>query len=64
MLTGATSGLHLHNAGIPTYGHSGLAIELDDNRMHGKDERMTLKSFVERHEYLYRLVKALSSGAR
>jgi hypothetical protein len=29
----------LRNAGIPTYGHSGLASDVDDVRAHGKDER-------------------------
>ncbi|MBI5071058.1 MAG: M20/M25/M40 family metallo-hydrolase [Deltaproteobacteria bacterium] len=62
MLAAATDGSHLRNAGIPTYGHSGLAGEIDDIRAHGKDERILAKSFDEGHEYLYRLVKALSSG--
>jgi acetylornithine deacetylase/succinyl-diaminopimelate desuccinylase-like protein len=60
MSTGGTDGTHLRNAGIPTYGHSGLAIE--DFRAHGKDERVPVKSFFEGTEYLYRLVRALSGG--
>jgi acetylornithine deacetylase/succinyl-diaminopimelate desuccinylase-like protein len=35
MSTGATDGLYLRNAGIPTYGVSGLFEEMDDNRAHG-----------------------------
>jgi acetylornithine deacetylase/succinyl-diaminopimelate desuccinylase-like protein len=62
MLTGATDGRQLRNAGIPTYGHSGLAIDPDDIRAHGKDERVAVKSFREGSEYLYRLVKRLSGG--
>jgi acetylornithine deacetylase/succinyl-diaminopimelate desuccinylase-like protein len=58
MSTGGTDGTHLRNAGIPTYGHSGLAIE--EFRAHGKDERVPVKSFFEGNEYLYRLVKVLS----
>jgi acetylornithine deacetylase/succinyl-diaminopimelate desuccinylase-like protein len=61
MSTGATDGLFLRNAGIPTYGVSGLFEEVDDNRAHGKDERMGVKQFYEGREFLYRLVKALSS---
>jgi acetylornithine deacetylase/succinyl-diaminopimelate desuccinylase-like protein len=61
MSTGATDGLYLRNAGIPTYGVSGLFEEIDDNRAHGKDERMGVKQFYEGREFLYRLVKALSS---
>jgi acetylornithine deacetylase/succinyl-diaminopimelate desuccinylase-like protein len=60
MSTGGTDGTHLRNAGIPTYGNSGLGIE--DFRAHGKDERVPVKSFFEGTEYLYRLVKSLSGG--
>ncbi|VIO70714.1 putative succinyl-diaminopimelate desuccinylase [Bradyrhizobium ivorense] len=62
MSTGATDGSYLRNAGIPTYGHSGLASDVDDNRIHGKDERVLVKSFYEGQEYLYRLVKMLAGG--
>jgi acetylornithine deacetylase/succinyl-diaminopimelate desuccinylase-like protein len=60
MSTGATDSTHLRNAGIPAYGHSGLADDVDDFRAHGKDERVPVKSFFEGLEYLYRLVKELS----
>ncbi|WP_338697463.1 M20/M25/M40 family metallo-hydrolase [Bradyrhizobium sp. 26S5] len=62
MSTGATDGSYLRNAGIPTYGHSGLGADVDDNRNHGKDERVLVKSFYEGEEYLYRLVKMLAGG--
>ncbi|MBR0694179.1 M20/M25/M40 family metallo-hydrolase [Bradyrhizobium lablabi] len=62
MSTGATDGSYLRNAGIPTYGHSGLASDVDDNRSHGKDERVLVRSFYEGEEYLYRLVKMLAGG--
>src|SRR6185369_9139026 len=61
MSAGATDGSFLRNAGIPTYGHSGLAGDINENRAHGQDERIPVKSFFEGSEYLYRLVKALSS---
>jgi acetylornithine deacetylase/succinyl-diaminopimelate desuccinylase-like protein len=60
MSAGATDGSYLREAGIPTYGHSGLASDVDDVRAHGKDERVAVKSFFEGSEYLYRLVKRLS----
>ena len=63
MSAGATDGSYLRNAGIPTYGHSGLAGDINDFRAHGKDERVAVKSFYEGQEYLYRLVKMLSGGA-
>ena len=62
MSAGATDGSYLRNAGIPTYGHSGLASDVDDVRAHGKDERVLVKSFFDGQEYLYRLVKTLSGG--
>jgi acetylornithine deacetylase/succinyl-diaminopimelate desuccinylase-like protein len=61
MSTGATDGLYLRNAGIPTYGVSGFFEDVDDTRAHGRDERMGVKQFYEGREFLYRLVKALSS---
>ena len=64
MLAAATDGSFLRNSGIPTYGHSGRGGEISENRAHGKDERILIKSFFEGSEYLYRLVKALSSGGR
>jgi acetylornithine deacetylase/succinyl-diaminopimelate desuccinylase-like protein len=62
MSTGATDSHFLRNAGIAAYGHSGLASEPGDNRAHGKDERLAVKSFFDGLEYQYRLVKALSAG--
>ncbi|HEU4627098.1 MAG TPA: M20/M25/M40 family metallo-hydrolase [Steroidobacteraceae bacterium] len=62
MSAGATDGRFLRNAGIPTYGHSGLASELFDNRAHGKDERVAVKSFFDGLEYQHQLVKVLAGG--
>jgi acetylornithine deacetylase/succinyl-diaminopimelate desuccinylase-like protein len=61
MSTGATDGLYLRNAGIPTYGVSGFFENVDDTRAHGRDERLGVKQFYEGREFLYRLVKAVSS---
>jgi len=62
MSAGATDGRFLRNAGIPTYGHSGLANDIFDVRAHGKDERVSVDAFFKGQEYLYRLVKALAGG--
>ena len=35
---------------------------IDDVRAHGRDERILIRSFFEGQEFLYRLVKRLSSG--
>ena len=61
MGTGATDGLYLRNAGIPTYGVEGIFYDIDDNREHGKDERVGVKQYFEGLEFQYRLIKALSS---
>jgi acetylornithine deacetylase/succinyl-diaminopimelate desuccinylase-like protein len=60
MSTGATDGLYLRNAGIPTYGVSGLFEDVDDVRAHGRDERIGVKEFHEGREFLYKLVKKLA----
>ena len=62
MGTGATDGLYLRNAGIPTYGIEGIFYETDDNRSHGRDERVGVKQFFEGLEFQYRLIKALAAG--
>jgi len=62
MSAGATDGRFLRNVGIPTYGHSGNASDIFDNRAHGKDERVLVKSFYDGQEYLYQLVKTLAGG--
>jgi len=64
MSTGATDSRFLRAIGIPTYGHSGLAGDIDDNRAHGRDERVLVKAFDDGVEYLYRLVKTLAGDER
>jgi acetylornithine deacetylase/succinyl-diaminopimelate desuccinylase-like protein len=61
MSTGASDSLYLRVAGIPVYGVDGIFTDIDDVRAHGRDERMPVTSFYEGQEFLYRLVKALSS---
>jgi acetylornithine deacetylase/succinyl-diaminopimelate desuccinylase-like protein len=62
MGTGATDSLYLRQAGIRAYGVSGLFGEIDDNRAHGRDERMGVKQLYEGREFLYRLVKRLTAA--
>jgi acetylornithine deacetylase/succinyl-diaminopimelate desuccinylase-like protein len=61
MAASATDSAFLRNAGILSYGHSGLMVDIFENRAHGKDERIGVKSFYDGLEYLYRLVIAVSS---
>jgi acetylornithine deacetylase/succinyl-diaminopimelate desuccinylase-like protein len=62
MSTGATDSRFMRNGGIPMYGVSGLFLDQDDNRSHGLNERMPVKSLYDGHEFLYRLVKELAGG--
>lgn len=61
MSTGATDGRITRTAGIPTYGIACLFFEMDDNRSHGKDERIGIPQFYEGVEFNYRLIKELSA---
>ena len=64
MGVGATDGLYFRQAGIPIYGVSGLFGDIDDQRAHGKDERMGIKEFYDGQEFLWFLVNALSGAKR
>ena len=61
METGATDGLYLRNAGMPVYGVSGVALDADDIRAHGRDERIRVSAFYTGLEFTYQLVKSLGS---
>lgn len=52
---------HFRVAGTPVYGISGMFYDIDDVRAHGKDERISVQSFYEGLEFMYRLMKELSN---
>jgi acetylornithine deacetylase/succinyl-diaminopimelate desuccinylase-like protein len=58
MSTGATDGLRLRNAGIPTYGVAGQFY--GDSNAHGMNERIPQQAFYDSLEFMTRLVKNLS----
>jgi len=62
MGTGATDSLFFRQVGIPVYGVSGIFDDIDDNRTHGRDERIAVKSLFDGQEFLYRLTKAFASA--
>ena len=62
METGATDGAFLRAAGIPTYGISGVFLDIDDIRAHGRDERIIVQSFYDGVEYIYQLVREFAGG--
>jgi acetylornithine deacetylase/succinyl-diaminopimelate desuccinylase-like protein len=50
---------------VSAFGVSGLFSDPAlDARAHGRDERMSIKSYYEGQEFLYRLTKALTSASR
>ena len=63
MSTGASDGVYTNGAGMPTYGISGVALETNDVRAHGKDERIPIDSYYKGVDFYYQLVRALSGGA-
>jgi len=60
MATGASDGVYTNAAGMPTYGISGIAIETNDVRAHGKDERLPVDSYYKGVDFYYQFVKALT----
>ena len=62
MVMGATDGMYLRAAGIPTYGVQGIFYDPEDIRFHGRDERVKVESFYHAQTFLYDLVKRLAGA--
>jgi acetylornithine deacetylase/succinyl-diaminopimelate desuccinylase-like protein len=63
METGASDSKYTNAAGIPSFGFSALAIDRDDVRAHGKDERLRVTSYYDGVDFYYRYLKALTGAA-
>jgi acetylornithine deacetylase/succinyl-diaminopimelate desuccinylase-like protein len=61
MSTGASDGIYTNAAGMPTYCISGEAIDRDDIRAHGRDERVRVDAFYRAVDFYYRYLKAVTS---
>jgi acetylornithine deacetylase/succinyl-diaminopimelate desuccinylase-like protein len=61
MDAGASDGALSRAAGIPTYGVPPIFMDVDDDRSHGRDERIRVAEFYVGVDFYYRFVKALSS---
>jgi acetylornithine deacetylase/succinyl-diaminopimelate desuccinylase-like protein len=59
MATGFSDDRQTRNAGIPSYDVSGVWMDVDENRAHGRDERIGVQAFDESVEFTYRLIKAM-----
>jgi len=62
MESGASDSVYTMAADIPSYGVTGFAIDRDDDRSHGRDERLPVTSFDNGVVFYYRLVKGLTGG--
>jgi len=45
---------------LAAYGVDGICSDVDDDRSHGRDERVLVRSFFEGREFVYRLVKTIA----
>jgi acetylornithine deacetylase/succinyl-diaminopimelate desuccinylase-like protein len=63
MEAGASDSIYTMNAGIPSYGISGIAIERADDRAHGRDERLKSDAYYTGLEFYYEFLKALTTAA-
>jgi acetylornithine deacetylase/succinyl-diaminopimelate desuccinylase-like protein len=61
METGASDSIYTIAAGLPSYGISGVAIDADDIRAHGKDERLPVQSYYDGVDFSYHFLKAITS---
>ncbi len=62
MVSGATDGRFLNNAGIATYGMSGMFRDADGGGVHGLNERLPVRSLYEGQAFLYRVVRLYAGG--
>jgi acetylornithine deacetylase/succinyl-diaminopimelate desuccinylase-like protein len=59
MENGASDSVYFAQAGIPSYGYSAVALELDDYRAHGQDERLPIDSYTKSLDFFYAFARAL-----
>jgi acetylornithine deacetylase/succinyl-diaminopimelate desuccinylase-like protein len=61
MSMGATDAVYTNAAGLPTYIATGIAIDRNDDRSHGRDERVGVESFYRGVEFCYRYLKIITT---
>jgi len=62
MARGASDGTYTSAAGMPTYEVAGVAVDRNDDREHGRDERVGVESFYRGLDFYYRFLKVLTAG--
>ncbi|HEX5208763.1 MAG TPA: M20/M25/M40 family metallo-hydrolase [Steroidobacteraceae bacterium] len=63
MAAGASDSIFTRAAGIPSYGVGGGWNDLNDLRMHGRDERKQIDDFYSSVEFTYRLMMKLGMAS-
>jgi acetylornithine deacetylase/succinyl-diaminopimelate desuccinylase-like protein len=59
MENGATDSIYFSWVGIPSYGYSAVALERDDERAHGQDERLPVDSYWKSLDFFYAFTREL-----
>jgi len=62
MARGASDGVFTTAAGLPTYVVAGVAVDRNDDREHGRDERVGVKSFYDGLEFWDRFLRTLTTS--
>jgi len=62
MSAGASDATHTSAAGLPTYTFSPFAVDPDDDREHGRDERIGVASFYQANAFFYRYLRTLTAN--
>jgi acetylornithine deacetylase/succinyl-diaminopimelate desuccinylase-like protein len=62
MENGASDSIYFAQAGIPCYGFSAIALERDDVRAHGRDERLPIDSYWKSLDFFYAFTSALGGA--
>jgi len=64
MENGASDSIYFAQAGIPCYGFSAIAMERDDDRAHGRDERLPVDSYWKSLDFFYAFARAVGGETR
>ena len=62
MARGASDGIFTGAAGMPTYIVAGVAVDRNDDREHGRDERVPVASFYKGLDFFYQFMKTLTTA--
>jgi acetylornithine deacetylase/succinyl-diaminopimelate desuccinylase-like protein len=62
MARGASDGTYTSAAGMPTYEVAGVAVDRNDDREHGSDERVGVESFYRGLDFYYSFLKTLTAS--